>query len=62
MTLDAGLYHLNIKLSVINVCWEMLSHLTFRKSRNIKGLGQTTYNNLLSYVEINFFNNMPFKT
>ena len=29
MTLDTGLYHLSIKLSVINMHWGMISHLTF---------------------------------
>lgn len=40
MTLDARLYHLNIKLSVVNMHWGIISHLTFRKSGRAKRFGQ----------------------
>lgn len=56
MTLDAGLYHLSIKLSMINIHWEMTSRLTvlLGEVNKLKGLNKITYNNLLFCVEIFF--------
>lgn len=57
MTLDAGLYHLSIKLCVINMHWEMISHITFLlgKVEKLKSLDKTTHNSLLFNVKINVF-------
>lgn len=42
MTLGTGLYHLSIKLSGINMHWEMILHLTFLlgKVEKLKGLAE----------------------
>lgn len=58
MTLDAGLlYHLSIKLSVINMHWEIISHITFKKNGIVKEFGQHHIYQFIILCRNNFLNN-----